>query len=130
MSAFWVEVIGVLGFATNVWANILLARKAETGWAVRLGANVLWLWFGIAALSFANILSSVVFAGINVYGWCRWRRERLALPPSCVACVARALVIIDPIECRNGERCVMHSSARHEQDTDQPKRAEPRCDLP
>lgn len=84
MTSFLIELVGVLGFVTNVWANILLARKSETGWAIRLIANVLWLAFGIAAFSFANILSSVVFAGINVYGWRRWRRERL----SSIACEA------------------------------------------
>ena len=40
-------------------------------------ANALWLVFSIAAMSFANLLSSGVFAVINVYGWRRWRRERL-----------------------------------------------------
>lgn len=77
-----VETVGVLGFITNVWANLLLARKSETGWAIRLGANVLWLVYGLAILSLANILSSVVFAGINVYGWRRWRKERL-MPKTC-----------------------------------------------
>lgn len=90
MNVFF-EIIGVLGFVTNVWANILLARKTEAGWIIRLGANVLWMVYGLAIVSLANILSSGVFAVINVYGWRRWRRERLAGPPSCEACLSREL---------------------------------------
>lgn len=79
LSEFVVEAVGILGFITNVWANLLLARKSETGWAIRLGANALWLVYGLAIFSLANILSSVVFAGINIYAWRRWRRERLMI---------------------------------------------------
>jgi nicotinamide riboside transporter PnuC len=88
IETFIIEAIGVLGFLTNVWANILLARKHESGWLIRLVANALWLVFSIAAMSFANLLSSGVFAVINIYGWRRWRRERLALAhkPLCAYC--------------------------------------------
>lgn len=78
LEKFLIETVGILGFVANVWANILIARKSETGWIVRLFANVLWLAFGIAAFSIANILSSIVFAGINVYGLRRWKHERLS----------------------------------------------------
>ena len=77
MSAWLVEAIGIIAFETNVWANILIARKSEAGWIVRLVSNAFWLAFGIAALSLANILNAVTFAAINVYGLRRWRRERL-----------------------------------------------------
>ncbi len=72
-----VEIVGILAFLTNVWANILIARKSETGWIIRLVSNVLWLAFGIWALSIANILNAITFAGINIYGLTKWRRERL-----------------------------------------------------
>ena len=75
--AWLVEAVGFVAFATNVWANILIARKSETGWVVRLVSNAFWFAFGIAALSLANILNAVTFAVINVYGLRRWRRERL-----------------------------------------------------
>lgn len=88
IETFVVEAVGVVGFLTNVWANLLLARKTEAGWVVRLFANGLWLVYGIAIVSIANILSSVVFAGINIYGWNRWHRERLQ-PRACDECAAR-----------------------------------------
>lgn len=75
-----IECLGLLGFATNVWANLLIARKSETGWIVRLFANVLWLVYGLWIFSVANILSSIVFGGINIYGLRRWRRERATTP--------------------------------------------------
>jgi hypothetical protein len=75
------EAVGLLAFATNVWANILIARKSETGWIIRLVSNVFWLAFGIIALSIANMLNAVTFAAINIYGLRRWRRERLTVPP-------------------------------------------------
>ena len=75
--ALLIEAVGIVAFLTNVWANILIARKSEAGWIVRLVSNAFWLAFGIAALSLANILNSVTFAAINVYGLRRWRRERL-----------------------------------------------------
>lgn len=78
------ETIGVLGFVANVWANILVARKLESGWIVRLVANALWLAYGLAIISIANILSSIVFTAINIYALRRWRRERLR--PKTVLC--------------------------------------------
>jgi hypothetical protein len=82
ITSVFTEAVGLAAFATNVWANILLARKAEAGWVVRLVANAFWLAFGIIAFSIANILNSVTFAVINVYALRRWRRERLAVPPT------------------------------------------------
>ena len=76
------DVIGILAFATNVWANLLIARKSEFGWIVRLAANVFWLMSGIWMNSVAIILNSVVFAGINIYGLRKWRRERLVSWPT------------------------------------------------
>lgn len=77
-----VEFIGILAFIANVWANLLIAHKHESGWTVRLVSNALWLAFGIGAMSLANILNSVTFAGINVYGLLHWRKERMQ-PKTC-----------------------------------------------
>ena len=82
LSGVLTEGVGLVAFATNVWANILIARKSETGWIIRLVSNVFWLAFGIVALSIANMLNAVTFAAINVYGLRRWRKERL-MPPKC-----------------------------------------------
>lgn len=81
-----VELVGIVAFLTNVWANILIARKAESGWVVRLVSNVWWLAFGIAAASLANVLNAVTFAAINVYGLLRWRRERITANMNQSAC--------------------------------------------
>lgn len=98
MTAVLIEIIGVIAFLTNVWANILIARKSETGWVIRLVSNVFWLAFGIFAFSIANILNSITFMVINIYGLMRWRRERLRaqhdsgwVGPFCTRCQARLL---------------------------------------
>lgn len=90
MSMTWIEVVGIVAFLTNVWANLLIARKSERGWTIRLVSNAWWLAFGIAAGSIANVLNAVTFAGINVYGLVRWRRERLAL-------IAKQLAVADDV---------------------------------
>lgn len=83
--SFLYETIGVLGFIANLWANLLVARKLESGWVVRLVANALWMTYGIATLSIANILSSFAFTIVNIYALRRWRRERLT-PRVCKHC--------------------------------------------
>lgn len=88
MASMIFELVGLIGFAVNVWSNVLIARKTEAGWIWRLAANVLWLAYGIATLSVANIVSSITFAGINIYGLRRWRRERL-MPKLCASCGAQ-----------------------------------------
>ncbi len=74
-----VDAFGFAAFASNVWGNILLARKSEKGWWVRIGSIVLWGVYGYAAASLPNLANAVVFLGINIYGLLKWRRERLAV---------------------------------------------------
>ncbi len=71
------DVSGFLAFATNVAGNIMLTRKSERGWLVRIASNLLWFAYGAQTTSLPNVLNAVVFFGINVHGWWVWRRERL-----------------------------------------------------
>lgn len=73
-----VDAFGFAAFASNVWGNILLARKSETGWWIRIVSILLWGAYGWAASSLPNLANAVVFLGINIYGLLKWRRERLA----------------------------------------------------
>src|SRR5262245_39483980 len=77
------EAVGIVAFATNVAANLLLARKSEAGWVIRLVSNVFWLAFGLIEHSIANTLNSVTFACINVYGLAKWRRDRMQRRTTC-----------------------------------------------
>lgn len=102
------EAIWILGFVANVWANLLIAQKSETGWIVRLVANVLWLAYGIVVVSLANILSSVTFAAINVYGLRRWKRERL----SASSRIVRGMKAVIPSETPGIPPCIVKWTGR------------------
>lgn len=72
-----IELIGIAAFLTNVVGNLLLARKSERGWYIRIVSIVLWFIYAQGTTSLAMTLNSITFFGINVYGLVHWRRERL-----------------------------------------------------
>ena len=71
-----IEAVGIAAFITNVVGNLLLARKSERGWWVRIVSIVLWFFYARNTASLAMTLNSVTFFGINIYGLIHWRRER------------------------------------------------------
>lgn len=73
-----VDIAGFAAFALNVWGNVLLARKSQRGWWIRIASIILWGVYGIGAASWPNVVNAVTFFGINVYGLRQWRRTRLA----------------------------------------------------
>jgi hypothetical protein len=72
------EVIGIAGFLTNVGGNILIGRKSEHGYPVRLLSNALWVAYAWSAMSPSVVLNAVTFSALNVWYWRAWRRERKA----------------------------------------------------
>ena len=70
-----INAAGFAAFALNVWGNLLLARKATSGWLLRIASIVLWGAYGLGAASWPNVANAVVFFGINVYGLRKWQRE-------------------------------------------------------
>jgi nicotinamide riboside transporter PnuC len=75
MSPVVQEAIGASGFVTNVLGNILVGRKNEHGWWIRILSNALWLTYAWQAATVAVLANAIVFAGINVYYWRDWRRS-------------------------------------------------------
>jgi hypothetical protein len=73
-----VECVGVFAFITNVIGNLLLARKSERGWWIRIVSIVAWFIYAQNTASLAMTLNSITFFGINIYGLLKWRAERLA----------------------------------------------------
>ena len=65
------------GFVTNVAGNLLIARKSQSGWWVRIVSNLLWTIYAGTSASFSLNVNHAVFFVINVYGWWRWREDRL-----------------------------------------------------
>lgn len=75
MSPALVNIFGFAAFVTNVWGNLLLARKSTRGWHLRIVSIVLWGVYGVAAASWPNIVNAATFFLINLYGLWKWRQE-------------------------------------------------------
>lgn len=76
----WVDANGFLSFVLNVAGNLFLAWKWRSGWVVRIVAIVSWGIYGWQIASKPIILNAATFFCINVYGFCRWRREEREPP--------------------------------------------------
>lgn len=72
------ELVGFVGFVTNVLGNLLLAWKYKSGWGIRLVPNVCWAAYSIHFTNVALLLNSVTFFIINVIGWWKWSRSARA----------------------------------------------------
>lgn len=70
------EGLGWLGFFTNVGGNILVGRKSEHGWWVRILSNALWFVYSWHTLTVPVSANAIVFAMINVHYWRVWRKDR------------------------------------------------------
>ena len=71
------EYIGFVAFALNVAGNWLLTDKRPSGWAIRIASNVAQLAYAMCMGSQYLLLNSVMFGGINVRGWWKWKLEAL-----------------------------------------------------
>lgn len=72
-SLVW-QVLGWVALALNVWGNLKLTSRGQSGWFIRLACNACWIPYSIATSAWALLANHVLFAAINVYGWRQWRR--------------------------------------------------------
>lgn len=72
------DAFGFAAFLSNVAGNLLLARKSEKGWPVRIGSILLWGAYGLRTASLPIMANAATFFVINIYGMWSWRRARLA----------------------------------------------------
>ncbi len=72
------DAFGFAAFVSNVVGNLLLARKSEKGWPVRIGSILLWGAYGVRTASLPIMANAATFLCINVYGMWSWRRARPA----------------------------------------------------
>lgn len=68
------QVLGWVAFALNVWGNLALTTKGSRGWIIRIFSNACWIPYGLCTSAWALTANHLLFAGINVYGWRKWRR--------------------------------------------------------
>jgi len=60
--------IGILG----IW---LAGRKNLWGWAVGVGAQVLWIVYAVVTQQWGFIASAVAYASVYGLNWAKWRKE-------------------------------------------------------
>lgn len=71
------DAAGFAAFLLNVWGNLLLARKSETGWPVRIASILLWGAYAWSVSSLPMLANAATFFCINCYSAWKWRRERV-----------------------------------------------------
>ncbi len=62
-----------LAMGASLLAVYLLGQKNRLGFAAFIAANATWVAVGLLAASHGIVVGNVVFLGLNVRGWLRWR---------------------------------------------------------
>lgn len=68
------QAVGALAFVLNVWGNLELTKVGNRGHIIRLCANAVWLIYTPLVGAWALGVNHLVFAGINVLGYWRWKK--------------------------------------------------------
>lgn len=72
MVAWWwswlLTTIGVAGL-------VLVGRKNKIGWVIAIGVQGLWITYAVITKQWGFIASALIYGGVNLYNWNRWRRE-------------------------------------------------------
>lgn len=69
------EILAVIVNVLGVW---LTARRTPWCWPVGVVAVLLYVWIFYDVKLYSDMLLQVLFAGLQGYGWWRWRTGRLA----------------------------------------------------
>lgn len=67
------QLLGWVALALNVWGNLALTSRGSAGWWIRLACNACWIPYAVYTGAWALLANHCLFAGINVYGWNKWR---------------------------------------------------------
>ncbi|MFB7936666.1 hypothetical protein [Streptomyces sp. NPDC056049] len=71
--AYWSYILTAVG-VFGLW---LAGRKSKFGWAVGLGAQVLWLSYAVTTEQWGFILSAVAYGWVYSKNFLAWRRAEL-----------------------------------------------------
>lgn len=73
--SFLLTAVGILGlFAAG--------SKRKIGWAIGLGAQVLWVAYAVSTQQWGFLLSAFAYGFVYSRNWLRWRREERISPTS------------------------------------------------
>lgn len=62
-----------LGMALTFTSLLLLGRRRRVGFLVGALANAAWLVFAWKSRSAATVFANVLFGGMNLWVWARWK---------------------------------------------------------
>lgn len=66
--SFVLSAIGILGI-------FLAGKKNKLGWAIGLGAQVLWIVFAITTAQYGFIFAALAYGSIYLKNWLSWRKD-------------------------------------------------------
>lgn len=64
--------VGVIGL-------YLAGSNRKIGWLLGLGAQILWLWYGISTQQYGFVISAHVYGFVYLRNYMRWRSENKEL---------------------------------------------------
>ena len=79
MSELWwwswlLTAVGIVGL-------FLAGSKRKVGWAIGLGAQVLWVAYAIVSGQYGFLASAGAYGFVYARNWLRWRREQRTAAP-------------------------------------------------
>lgn len=66
--------------AVGVTGLFLAGSSRKLGWAIGLGAQVLWITYAVATRQWGFIASAFAYGFVYARNWLRWRSEEAARP--------------------------------------------------
>ena len=75
MVPFMVDVLGHIGYASIALGMYLVTLKNSWGFAFRFVGEVIWLVIGLLLGMSSLLIWGVIFMGIDIYGFVKWRNE-------------------------------------------------------
>ena len=83
-----------VAMGTSLLAVYLLGQKNRLGFASFMVSNTLWMAVGFLAGSYGILLGNVVFFGLNLRGFLKWKPAE-----------PEAATEVDPVAIRPAQRC-------------------------
>ena len=71
MSPYWSYLLTAVG----IFGIYLAGRKNLYGWAVGLGAQVLWIAYAVSTEQWGFIVSAFAYGSVYAKNWSRWAKE-------------------------------------------------------
>ena len=75
MVPFGIDMLGHIGYLSIAVGMYLVTLKNSWGFAFRFFGEVVWLVIGLLLGMSSLLIWGVIFMGIDIYGFVKWRRE-------------------------------------------------------